>query len=256
VTTAREPAPAFARGLGAFAKLVSQDLLGGPRTLRAYHVINLQKGGTVVFVAALMALYRNGSPDAWTYLALHGSYGLVWLVKHAAFRDRRFDVPVTWGGALATFALVLGPYWLAPWLLVSGALGGRHEASAPWLALCIGVHTLGLAIMIAADCQKYYQLQAGPRLVTGGMFARTRNPNYLGEMMVYGSYALLVSHWLPWLVLAWVWGAVFLPGMLLKDASLSRYPGWADYRARTGLLLPRLRRPRLPDRVAAGVAVD
>jgi hypothetical protein len=29
--------------------------------------------------------------------------------------------------------------------------------------------------------------------------------------------------------------------MLLKDASLSRYPGWAAYRARTGLLWPRLR---------------
>jgi protein-S-isoprenylcysteine O-methyltransferase Ste14 len=72
------------------------------------------------------------------------------------------------------------------------------------------------------------------------MFARTRNPNYLGEMMIYGAYALLVRHGLPWLVLAWVWGVVFVPNMLLKEASLSRYPGWSAYRAATGLLWPRL----------------
>jgi protein-S-isoprenylcysteine O-methyltransferase Ste14 len=59
-------------------------------------------------------------------------------------------------------------------------------------------------------------------------------------MLVYGSYALLVGHWLPWAVLAWVWLGIFLPNMLLAEASLSRYPEWEAYRARTGFLLPRL----------------
>lgn len=240
----RTQPPAAARWLADLARGLSQDFLGGPRPLRLSTVINLQKGGTALFVGGLMLLYRNGSTEAWVYLALHGSYGLCWLMKHAAFRDRRFDARITIGGALLTVAAVLGPYWLAPWLLVSGVLGPRPEAGAPLLASAVALHTLGLAAMLGADAQKHFQLEAGSRLLTGGLFARTRNPNYLGEMMIYGSYALLTRHWLPWLVLAWVWGAVFVPNMLLKDASLSRHPGWAAYRARTGLLWPRLRRPR------------
>jgi hypothetical protein len=35
-----------------------------------------------------------------------------------------------------------------------------------------------------------------------------------------------------------MWGGVFLPNMLKKEASMARYPEWAAYRARTGLLWP------------------
>jgi hypothetical protein len=34
--------------------------------------------------------------------------------------------------------------------------------------------------------------------------------------------------------------------MLGKEASMSRYPEWAAYKSRTGMLLPRLRRPHAP----------
>jgi hypothetical protein len=50
---------------------------------------------------------------------------------------------------------------------------------------------------------------------------------------------VLAGHWVPWLILAWVWLGVFLPNILLKEASLSRHPGWVDYRRRSGLLWPR-----------------
>ena len=46
-------------------------------------------------------------------------------------------------------------------------------------------------------------------------------------------------HWLPYAVLAGFGFAVFLPNMRKKDESLSRYPGFAAYRERSGLLLPR-----------------
>jgi protein-S-isoprenylcysteine O-methyltransferase Ste14 len=111
---------------------------------------------------------------------------------------------------------------------------------AAWFALCIGLHTLGCVIMIAADAQKYFTLQHRRGLITTGMFARIRHPNYLGEMMIYGSYALMVWHWLPPIVLAWVWGGVFAVNMILKEASMSRYPEWAAYRKRTWWLVPRV----------------
>ena len=57
-------------------------------------------------------------------------------------------------------------------------------------------------------------------------------------MMLYASFAWLSGHWAPWLVLAWVWGGVFIPNMLRKEARLARHAEWASYTARTGFLLP------------------
>ncbi len=229
----------LARALNGINTYLSQDFLGGPRVLKLAWVINFQKAGTMPLVAGLMLGYRNFSTAAWVYLALHGSYGLCWLLKHLAFRDPRWEARVTFGGAAMTFLLVLGPYWVFPFLLVSDVLGPRPPPSASLLGFCIALHTMGVVIMIAADCQKHFTLMLRPGLITGGMFKHTRNPNYLGEMMLYAAYALLVRHWIPWLILAWVWGALFVPNMLMKDASLSRHPGWTEYRARTGLVLPR-----------------
>ncbi len=231
-----------------FSRHLSQDFLGGPRVLKFAWVINVQKGGTLLFIAALMLAYRNFSTAAWVYLALHGTYGLCWLLKHVAFPDPSWERRLTFGGAFMSVATVLGPYWLFPFLLVSDVLGPRAAPGLPLLALCIGLHTLGVAIMLSADCQKYFTLRVRRGLIDDGMFRYTRNPNYLGEMMVYGSYALLVAHWIPWAVLAWVWIGIFLPNMLNKDASLSRYPGWAGYKARSGLLLPRILPTAAPHR--------
>jgi protein-S-isoprenylcysteine O-methyltransferase Ste14 len=255
---APEEAHPLVRSLAAFNARMSQAFLGGPRLLKLSWVINAQKGGTLLFIGVLMLGYRNDSTAAWVYLALHGTYGLCWLLKHLAFRDPRWDVRVTLGGAFVSFALVLGLYWVFPWLLISDVLGPRPEPSNALLALCIALHTLGVVVMMSADSQKHFTLRYRKGLVEDGMFRHSRNPNYLGEMMLYGAYALLVRHWIPWLILAWVWGEVFLINMLMKDSSLSRHPGWQEYKARTGLLLPwplllgRARRPTAASGPSAG----
>ena len=218
---------------------LSQDAFGGPRVLKLNWVINLQKGGTLPFVLGLMAMTGTWSATAWTYLALHGSYGLIWLLKDAIMPDARWQTRITLGGAFLSFALVLGPYWLAPVLLVVDDT--RQPA---WLlAACAIAYAMGVVLMMASDAQKHFTLAERRGLITTGFFARVRHPNYLGEMVVYGSFAAVAGHWLPWLVLAWVWLGLFLPNMLGKEASMSRYPEWPAYHARTGMLLPRLRRP-------------
>ena len=232
-----------ARRLADLQTYLSEDFLGGPRPLTLSSVINFQKGGTALFVVGLMWLYQNFTPAAWVYLALHGSYGLCWLLKDRAFPDRRWETRITLGGACMTFALVLGPYWVLPYLLISDVLGPGHSAPGwPLIAFSIALHTLGVAIMLSADCQKHFSLKLAPGLITDGMFRRIRYPNYLGEMMIYGAYGLLVRHWIAWVILIWVWLAVFLVNMINIDESLSRYPGWPEYAARTGRVLPRLTR--------------
>jgi len=233
-------APAWAVALSRLSGHLSTAFLGGPKLLQLNWVINAQKAGTGLFVGGLMWLYGNTSPEAWTYLALHGTYGLCWILKDVAFPDPRWKVRVTLGGGFMAFAAVLGLYWVAPWLLISDVLQPRPPAPTALLAFTVALHTFGLSLMMAADAQRYFVLRHRKGLITDGMFRYVRRPNYLGEMMVYGSYALLVRHWIPWVILAWVWGFVFLPNMLMTDASLSRHEGWAAYKARTGLLLPKL----------------
>ncbi|RPH63830.1 MAG: DUF1295 domain-containing protein [Burkholderiales bacterium] len=135
---------------------------------------------------------------------------------------------VTYGGAFVVWATVLGPYWLAPVLIVTQ----RIEAPPPMLFAATFVHVLGVVLMMGSDAQKYFTLQVKRGLITDGPFSRVRHPNYLGEMMLHGSFALLANHWAPWAVLAWVWPGVFVPNMLRKEASMSGYPEWGEYRAR------------------------
>lgn len=233
--------PAWAATLQRLARYLSEDFLGGPRPWTLATVINTQKAGTFAFYAVLVWWYGHASDVAWTFIALHGSYGLVWLLKDLAFPDPRWRTRVTIAGGLNAFLFVLGPYWLFGWLLISGVAQPSYPVAQPlWLAACITLVVVGCATMIAADAQKYFTLRLRPGLITDGMHRLVRHPNYLGEMMVYGGFALVVMHWLPFAILAWVWLGVFVPNMVLKEASLSRYPEWPAYRARTKWLVPRL----------------
>jgi steroid 5-alpha reductase family enzyme len=199
------------------------------------HVINLHKGSTALLIGALMLAYGNGSVGAWVYLALHGGYGMLWLLKDGMFPDRQWQQPIGWPMALAGF-LTLALYWLAPWLLIrSGAV-----PPPPLIAAAIALNLLGTFLHFGSDAQKHFTLAARPGLICDGFFRYSRNPNYLGEMLIYASFALLAMHGLPWLVLAGFWLGVFLPNMRRKDESLARHPEFAAWKARTGLLLPKL----------------
>ena len=49
------------------------------------------------------------------------------------------------------------------------------------------------------------------------MFKYSRNPNYLGEIMIYGSFLLLVPHIWCIVTLFSVWVLFFNLNMILKD---------------------------------------
>lgn len=199
--------------------------------------INAHKILLIPAVLWMMWFYGNGSTEAFIYLGLHGSYCLLWLLKHRLFPDRRFaeEKPV-WLGVFFIF-LPLAGYYVAPFLLIS-----RHVTLPPPLVgVVLFLYVMGIFLHFVSDAQKYYMLELRPGLITEGLFGRTRNPNYLGEILIYVAYALMSRHWLPFAILAaWVFG-FFVRNMLAKDRSLARYPQFADYKRRSGLLFPRLR---------------
>ena len=224
-----------------FTAFMTERFLGGPQVLKFAWVINFQKTGTFFYILLLMNYYQNFSLAACVYLALHGMYGFCWMLKHFAFPDRSWEKKVTISGGLMAFVLVLGLYWVFPYLLISGILGPDQKmASLTVLTAAISVHTLGVVIMMTADCQKYFTLKYHQGLIREGLFKYIRHPNYLGEIMLYASYAMIVQHWIPWAILAWVWIGVFLVNILQKEASMSRYPEWAEYKKQSGMLIPNL----------------
>ena len=199
------------------------------------HAINLHKGTTVLVILALMVIYGNFTVGPWVYLSLHGTYGLLWLLKDHLFPDRAWNQTITWPFGLVTFA-ILALYWVAPALLISSGA----EPPGWLLAAAITLNITGTCLHYGSDAQKHFTLKANnQQLITEGFFSICRNPNYLGEALTYLSFAMVAMHWIPYLILAAIFIAIFVPNMRRKDASLSRYPGFEAYRARTGLLLPR-----------------
>ena len=237
------PAPGWIQALNKYNQWFMFNIGGGPRPFKMAWVINMQKAGSFPFFAFLIWFYADKTPAAtstaaWVYLALHGSYGLNWLLKDIFFPDANWQGRATLLSCVAgVFGLAL--YWLAGWLIISGTSSLNYPLpDEAWFSLCISLCVLGCVIMTAADVQKFCTLKLKRGLITDGMFQYIRHPNYLGEMMIYGSFALLAWHWIPVVVLAYFWGTMFVTNMAMKEASMSRYPEWAEYKKRSWWLVP------------------
>lgn len=205
--------------------------------LRERHVIDLFKGATAPFVLAVMAYTSAWSRyDAWLYLAIHGMYGVLWVTKSRVFGDRQWERPLTPLRAAMLTAGLLG-YWVGPVVMLA-----KPQDAPPWLVgAVVALFGAGVFLHFAADMQKHMAMTLRPGvLLTDGLWARTRNPNYLGELCIYAAFASLSRHPAPFVLFAFVIGVEWVPNMRRKDASLSRYPAFAGWRARTGLILPRI----------------
>lgn len=203
--------------------------------MKVKYVINLQKGTTPLFVLALMFAYQNFSLGPWVYLALHGTYGFLWLLKDRIYPDKQWEqeIPLS---SIYFPVLILLSYWVAPFILISS----RTVPPLPLVAAAISINIFGVFLHYVSDAQKYYTLKYHPGLITEGLFAKCRNTNYLGEVLIYSSFAMLTQHWLPFVIFAAIIGLIFIPNMRKKDQSLSRYPEFAEYKMRSGVLLPKL----------------
>nr|WP_290226140.1 DUF1295 domain-containing protein [Trichocoleus desertorum] len=201
--------------------------------MKAKHAINLHKGLTGFVVLGLMWAYQNFTIGPWIYIALHGTYGLLWLLKDQLFPDKQWEKKISVGQGIF-IGMILVLYWIAPFLLISRGV----VPSAPLIAAAVALNILGVFLHYGSDAQKYFTLKYHSGLITEGFFARCRNTNYLGEVLIYSSFALLAQHWLPFVILALFGAGLFLPNMRKKDQSLSRYSEFAAYQARSGLLLP------------------
>lgn len=203
--------------------------------MKIKHFINLHKAVTFIVILGLMIAYRNFTIGPWIYLALHGTYGILWLLKDQIFPDKQWEENVSLPLGLVIFSSI-GLYWAAPFLLVSRQV----QPALPLIAAAISIYTFGIFLHYSSDAQKYYTLKYHSGLITEGFFARCRNTNYLGEILIYLAFAMLSMHWLPFTILGGFAAGVFVPNMLKKDRSLSRYADFEVYQKNSGLLFPKI----------------
>jgi Protein of unknown function (DUF1295) len=164
----------------------------GPRLIPMNLNINLQKAMMTFYILGLMIHFNNFSTAMFHYLLLHGSYGVFWYLKDCIFPDPAFQGKVTIGSALIAWVSTLGPYMYPAYSLASSPkLCEEVSFERAWL--CTILYVFGVVVMLLADSQKFYTLKYKKGLIADGMMKYTRNPNYLGEMMIYGSFIILVN---------------------------------------------------------------
>ena len=202
--------------------------------MKLNQLINLHKGMTAFVVLGLMFFYNNFTIAPLVYLALHGTYGLLWLLKEKIFPDPYFKEKINFLTSFTGF-IFLGSYWIAPYILISS------QKSVPdfIIAASISINIIGVFLHFASDTQKYFSLKLKKDLIKEGFFKNVRNTNYLGEILIYLSFAILSMSFIPFAILAIFFFVVFLPRMFKKDKSLTKYASFEDYKKTTGLILPK-----------------
>jgi protein-S-isoprenylcysteine O-methyltransferase Ste14 len=130
---------------------------------------------------------------------------------------RRIRVPLGFGLA-ALFVWLAQPTWRS---LLAGA----------------GVSTIGLLVRgLAAG-----HVKKNAELTTTGPYAYTRNPLYLGSILIAAGFAVAAQSWWIVLALAAMFTAIYIPVIRSEEAFLrSTFAGFDDYCRRVPRLLPRL----------------
>jgi steroid 5-alpha reductase family enzyme len=203
--------------------------------MKLKYFIDTNKGITFIVILGLMAYFRQWqNPTAWVYLALHGTYGLLWVLKSNIFPDSSWERRTSlWFGLVSWFSLVL--YWFPAFWITWKAI----QVPSWWLAISISLFTFGVFFVFSADMQKTVSMEYRPgMLITERMFRLSRNINYFGELLIYTGFALLARTWFAFLPLGAFIVSFWIPNMIRKDRYLATLPGFQEYRTKTRSFFP------------------
>ena len=202
------------------------------------YIIDFAKGITWLLVLFLIYFFnQKGNLTAWIYFCLHGSYGIMWVLKSYIFPDKTWESRVGIPYASLIFiGLIL--YWFPAFIITSTS----HQASLEVIVLAICTFSIGVFYHFASDMQKFIFLKNQSGLITDGFWKQCRHPNYFGELLIYLSFVIMVLEtslwWVPSLILLLFIVAVWIPNMIKIDKSLSRYEEHTSYKKKTAFIIP------------------
>ena len=240
--------PGWVKTLSSFNDYVMTSIPPGPKFLQIRTAINLHKGLIFLFYYIIAKYYNLDWADndrAILLYIIHSAYGIFWIWKDVHFPDTNWQKPATFGSFLLVF-LALAPLYLTPMVFLASSQNPETTIlpeleifkARGWIFVSITFYIFGIFLHFTSDCQKYFQLKyQKPRsLITDGMFSYSRSPNYLGEVLIYSSFAMMSGHLMPLLSISLAWLGLFVPNIMTKDASISRYPEYASYKSKSNVI--------------------
>jgi hypothetical protein len=208
--------------LADFADWMVYEIPPGPPCIPMRVYVNLHKGTMFFYVLALMWYFDNFTTGAYLYLACHGSYGFFWLLKDFCFPDPGFSRNVTIISFLMPWPIALIPYMCPAYWMVRDFI----QVSNDRMLVALMLYMNGVVLMLLTDAAKYLVLREKRQLITHCMHGWSRNMNYVGEIMLYAAFGVLVQRWETWFIFSYMWGIIFMIRMNVKDYSLSKKVGW------------------------------
>lgn len=113
-------------------------------------------------------------------------------------------------------------------------------AHPTWRTMSLSLLLVGPGVWLRAYASGYVKKNA--ELTVTGPYAHTRNPLYLGSMMIAFGFAGAAASWLLLAVLSVLFAAIYWPTIRGEEAYLrEHFTGFAAYAKRVPRLLPRLR---------------
>jgi hypothetical protein len=180
--------------------LVRENPVGRP-FVRMGRIINLCKGATPLAIAALMILFSSWSLQMKLILALHGSYGLFWLLKEhlfpgllfcyfvfrkflcfSFFLDSSWNARVSIGGC--TVIVITLFLYVSPAYFVASGISATNISETKIIVSFL-LYMVGIVLMIGSDAQKNLTLEIKKGLITTGFFRLCRNPNYFVRRFLF-----------------------------------------------------------------------
>ncbi len=232
----------FLKGVRTTFDYILYDLGGGPKHIKVSHVITSLCLFLIPVTMYLKAIYgQNDFISSWT-TGLYLSFLMIWPMKGFFFPDESWEHKVTYPSAVA-----FSGFLAAEFMVLIYFSTGYHPYPYPlnpqiWLMGCTVLYVLGALLFTISDAQKHFVLKhRKPRaLFTDGFYSVVRHPNYLGQILIYISFALMAWDWIPFVIYFSIFSTLFYSNMKVKEISMSRYPEWNDYQKKSSFLIPKI----------------
>jgi protein-S-isoprenylcysteine O-methyltransferase Ste14 len=144
-----------------------------------------------------------------------------------------------WGGALASWSTIARH--------IRVPLGFAFAVLYLWLAkptpesVAAGAAIIVPGLLLRALASGH--VQKNEQLATSGPYAYTRNPLYLGSLVLACGFAVAARSWWVGMVILVFFLAIYIPVIRSEEAFLrGRFPHFEEYARHVPSLLPRLRR--------------
>jgi protein-S-isoprenylcysteine O-methyltransferase Ste14 len=118
-------------------------------------------------------------------------------------------------------------------------------AQPTWRTMLASLLLVAPGVWLRAYAAGYVRKNA--ELTRTGPYAYTRNPLYLGSMMIAFGFAAAAASWVIFVALAVLFAAIYLPTIRSEELYLrEHFAGFDEYAAKVPRLLPRLTAAEFP----------